>query len=800
MEPNTVLPTSHRTSADSWQSSSINSNAQNVSGQIRLQPTSSEVISNLITSLSSMPALTAQSSDHPVVSPLASPPGSPNSTSPFNLSGQNNNHSPLFSYYDNDILQKKYSSNRRVDLDLSPNKITGKIFEVRSPDSLSALSELSSPESPSFFPTAINSSLKDEPIPSSRHSDVINRKSVGNLSAELSDAPTNIERKSLDDWSRKRVVYSRSKEHLRDREQVRKDSVNTTKSLRNPTRPSNERFSLMSEETANRELEASKSNKQIKSWGLSIPVRQSSLLYIERSSRPLFKSNPCITADDNNSANEESKRAHMKQTGRDSATIHIEDAHELPSDLPHIISKFPNENSSHTLPTPQNTDRDSRPESSFSSRKSRLSRPASSPRTNTQSRLINNEQNNVDDRPSSAGSIDEAVEAYLCAPRLSQKIKHPQTGRVISFSEVGDSEGFAVFCCVGMGLTRYVTAFYDELASTLKLRLITPDRPGVGDSQSYNDGTATPLSWPDDVYAICQSLKITKFSLLAHSAGAIYALATALRMPHHIRGRIHLLAPWIPPSQMNAVGGQVCLPPNNSLPTSQRILRVLPTPILKAANSSFISATSNSLTSSLPKQRKIKRTSTGNSVVTSVGKENTRHSSLMFLDSFSSPTDHIDDSHLRSEAAILVAAANSLAVKERQMTYQSRLTQAIWDLATQGANPAIDLLICLERRHTIGFRYVDITRAVVIYHGSKDTRVPVENVLWMGKTMRRCDVRVLEGEGHSLMASASIMSCVLTEIAKEWEDWIKVTSSSGVHRNDGIRRTLRERASLGAFR
>jgi hypothetical protein len=105
-------------------------------------------------------------------------------------------------------------------------------------------------------------------------------------------------------------------------------------------------------------------------------------------------------------------------------------------------------------------------------------------------------QVHVDDRPTSADSIDDAVEAYLCSPRLSQKIRHPQTGRTISFSEVGDSEGFAVFCCVGMGLTRYITAFYDELALTLKLRLITPDRPGVGDSEPYNDGTATPLSWP----------------------------------------------------------------------------------------------------------------------------------------------------------------------------------------------------------------------------------------------------------------------------------------------------------------
>ncbi|KAF1817232.1 hypothetical protein P152DRAFT_12034 [Eremomyces bilateralis CBS 781.70] len=90
--------------------------------------------------------------------------------------------------------------------------------------------------------------------------------------------------------------------------------------------------------------------------------------------------------------------------------------------------------------------------------------------------------------------VDLAVDRFLAAPRLSRRVRHPQTGRVICFSDVGDPRGHAVFCCVGMGLTRYVAAFYDELARTLKLRLITPDRPGVGGSEG--DGNSTPLNWP----------------------------------------------------------------------------------------------------------------------------------------------------------------------------------------------------------------------------------------------------------------------------------------------------------------
>lgn len=128
---------------------------------------------------------------------------------------------------------------------------------------------------------------------------------------------------------------------------------------------------------------------------------------------------------------------------------------------------------------------------------SKLNRLSFGPKSQEEDRATAPAEQQVSyERPRSVDSIDDAVESYLCSPRLSQKIKHPQTGRLISFSEVGDSEGSAVFCCVGMGLTRYIMAFYDELALTLKLRLITPDRPGVGDSEPYADGTATPLSWP----------------------------------------------------------------------------------------------------------------------------------------------------------------------------------------------------------------------------------------------------------------------------------------------------------------
>ena len=420
----------------------------------------------------------------------------------------------------------------------------------------------------------------------------------------------------------------------------------------------------------------------------------------------------------------------------------------------------------------------------------RLSRPMSPTTAEKHRSTFSNSMNESFLDQSERGdrdSIGDAVHDFLSSPRLNQTIQHPQTGRVISFSEVGDPRGSVVFCCVGMGLTRFLTAFYDDLASTLRLRLITPDRPGVGGSEIHADGLDTPLGWPDDVRAICEHLKITKFSIMAHSAGAIYALATALRMSQHIRCRVHLLAPWIPPSQLSVIGTQQEPLPATALPYSQRILRALPMTFLRAANSSFLSTTSASITTSLPKSpRRSKRKSSPTEIPTSEHDEINAEGPRNVSSFLNVQTSGTDEDYSKENRPPLVTRSTSgnikpllINEKDRSATYETRLTEAIWEAATTGANPAVDLLVCLERRQPIGFRYVDITRAVVIHHGSKDSRVPVENVKWLGKTMRRCQVRVLEGEGHGLMASAMVMGNVLMEMAQEWDDWNRVVKGKG---------------------
>lgn len=233
-------------------------------------------------------------------------------------------------------------------------------------------------------------------------------------------------------------------------------------------------------------------------------------------------------------------------------------------------------------------------------------------------------------------------------------------------------------------------------------------------------------------------------------------------------------------------------PPTQQLPRSQRFLRTLPPSLLKIANSTFLSSTSASLQRTGPKnaprtRRRIlsPQLAQAQLPVPRPALKDSQRDSMLLMDqvlpnatslnlSASSPTC------ANFEETISAREALSLAEKERQHAFDERLTFAIWDRATANANPATDLIVCLETKQPIGFRYEDINRPVVIHHGSKDSRVPADNVRWLGKLMRKCEVRILEGEQHGLMASAGVMGDVLTEMASDWENWTAITGQSSV--------------------
>ena len=303
----------------------------------------------------------------------------------------------------------------------------------------------------------------------------------------------------------------------------------------------------------------------------------------------------------------------------------------------------------------------------------------------------------------------------------------------------------------------------------------------------------------DDLQILCTHLSISSFSLLAHSAGAIYALATALKMPSHVRGKIHLLAPWIPPSQMVADASRsTTSTPASGLPRSQRFLRLVPTPFLKLTNSTFLGGF-NRGSPKTPSKSSRKSGEAGTSALPS--KTNSGRPSIsqhQLSGSQSAPTiaaparpstprlaDMVDVPSEHSIGAAVLKAGGSLTPNRpngtsssmtdeekvaKRRAYDAALTPAVWTLATKNSNPAVDLVVCLERNQRIGFRYADVDERVVIHHGTKDNRVPLENIKWLGNIMRNVEIRVVEGEGHGLMGNANVMGQVLEEISKEREE------------------------------
>ncbi|CAG8567079.1 3901_t:CDS:2 [Acaulospora morrowiae] len=296
------------------------------------------------------------------------------------------------------------------------------------------------------------------------------------------------------------------------------------------------------------------------------------------------------------------------------------------------------------------------------------------------------------------GSLD--ITAFLAAPRLTQRVRL-KTGRVVSFSEVGDRNGFPVFVFLGMGCVRYFIAFFDDLASSYGLRLICPDRPGVGLSDDVKVEDQQVLKWPEVIEELCEILGIEKFFIMAHSAGAPYALSCAVKIPERLQGTIYLVCPWV----------------STTIANNFKWLRFVPTPIMKFTNSAGIS---------------LQQMLHGRQPYSTKPSKNP-------------------------------SALSQMSSLERKQQLGLAILKASFSENLTGANN--DLLMCFERRHSFGFSYADINHPVHVFHGTKDERIPVAAVKWMEESMPNCGLTLIEGGKHSLLLRAEIVDTIFKAIA-----------------------------------
>ncbi len=114
----------------------------------------------------------------------------------------------------------------------------------------------------------------------------------------------------------------------------------------------------------------------------------------------------------------------------------------------------------------------------------------------------------------------------------NKTIKLPD-GRILSYYEFGDISGKPVFYFHGSGVASgmYAELLHDTALKT-GIRLISPDRPGIGSSTYKPDRRLT--EWPKDVEELANRLDISRFSIISESGGSAYAYACASIIPDRI--------------------------------------------------------------------------------------------------------------------------------------------------------------------------------------------------------------------------------------------------------------------------
>ena len=102
-------------------------------------------------------------------------------------------------------------------------------------------------------------------------------------------------------------------------------------------------------------------------------------------------------------------------------------------------------------------------------------------------------------------------------------------GRSLAYTDCGLSDGPLVIYFHGSPTSRLDVVGHDDSFNSLGVRVVAPDRPGIGGS-TVQPGRALN-DWPADVAALADHLEAERFAVMGYSAGGPYAVACASLLP-----------------------------------------------------------------------------------------------------------------------------------------------------------------------------------------------------------------------------------------------------------------------------
>lgn len=260
--------------------------------------------------------------------------------------------------------------------------------------------------------------------------------------------------------------------------------------------------------------------------------------------------------------------------------------------------------------------------------------------------------------------------------------------RTLSFAEHGDPDGRPLMFFHGWPSSRYQGVMLDRAAREQGIRLITPDRPGIGMT------TFAPvrklLDWPPLVESLADFLSWDTFSILGVSGGGPYVLACASQIPQRL---LH--------------AGIICgAPPVAALPDPRKI--ALPYRLLIRAN---------------------------------------RHSNLAMkvaAKAMQFSTKVGPHSWLMKAGQLMIPAADRLAIRGKDE--KESLFRSYRHAFDNGAEPVrIDGEIYLQDWQ------LDLTKIefpLRWWHGEKDANLGIETAKWTASQLPNCRTQWFPDEGH----------------------------------------------------
>jgi pimeloyl-ACP methyl ester carboxylesterase len=265
-------------------------------------------------------------------------------------------------------------------------------------------------------------------------------------------------------------------------------------------------------------------------------------------------------------------------------------------------------------------------------------------------------------------------------------------GRRLAYAEYGDPSGKPIFLLHGFPDSRLTRNPDDALTASLGVRLIIPDRPGIGGSDFAPAGSLADRT--DDISELAKHLGLDRFAVLGWSAGGPYALACAARIPDRVT-LAGVACGFAPMDRPNALEGM-----------SADMRRFIP--LLRR-----MPWLARPMMSSLPKQYR-------------------KDPEKAFKKQFQ---------HGLSDADARILAEP--AIKEN-------FFGGTLEAMRQGARGlAMEMQLLFARNW--GFRLEDIRPPVHLWYGDADALVPVTTGRYLAECIPHAQLTVCPGEGHMLI-------------------------------------------------